>query len=116
MLELEIRDIAVDCIIGDLPHEREKPQRVTVDVALVIDETAAGTDAIEDTVDYVALAERIRETLVVARCRMLERAAKLACDAAASFPHVRRASAAVTKTGAIPGLASATARYSTART
>ena len=38
---LELNGIDVDCIIGDRPDERERTQRLTVDVRLEIDDAAA---------------------------------------------------------------------------
>lgn len=109
MLELEIRGIEVDCIIGELDHERTTPQKITVDARLEISDAAAHTDELGDTVDYVELAEKIRAVLVGAKCKMLERAAYLAASVAKGMRGVKSASASVTKAGAVQGIASATA-------
>lgn len=106
---LRLNGLAADCIIGERPDERDRLQRLTVDVELEIGETAATSDELSDTVDYAALAERIRAALVAAEAKMIERAAALVCDVAAAERGVRRVRAAVTKAGAVPGLASATA-------
>jgi dihydroneopterin aldolase len=84
MMELMLNGIGIDCIIGDLPDERVRLQRLRVDAVLEIPDTAGETDELSDTVDYAALAEDIRAGLVAAECRMIERAAKLA--AASSLP------------------------------
>lgn len=106
-MKLKLNGIEVDCVIGERPDERERIQRIYVDVELDLPSTAAETDDLADTVDYAALANLIREALVAARCRMIERAAKIAYDV---LP-VRTAKVVVTKCGAVPGMASASVAY-----
>ena len=96
-------------MVGDLPRERRRPRRVLVDVAMEVDGAVAASDSLEDTVDYAALAERIRAVLVAAKCRMIERAAYLAAATCLEDPHVASASVRVTKSGAVRGLGSASA-------
>ena len=108
---LELNGIDVDCIIGELPEERVKAQRLIVDVKLDICDKSAASDNLCDTVDYAALTESIRAALVSAECRMIERAAKVVYDLCIADPRVRQASARVTKTGAIPHLVSASAVF-----
>lgn len=109
---LELNGILVECVIGDRPDERTRTQRLEVDVRLEIGDAVANSDALEDTVDYVLLAERIRSALVRSQCRMIERAAKVAWEVCRTFSGVRNATAKVTKAGAVPDLASASATYS----
>lgn len=109
-MKLLLNEIDVDCIIGDLPEERVKTQRLSVDVEMEITDLAGDTDQLADTVDYATLTEEIRLSLVNGRCRMIERAAKLVVQTCLAFGrgkvfHVR---ASVTKTGAIDHLMSAT--------
>ncbi len=106
---LELNDIDVECIIGDLPDERTRLQRLRVDLALTIGDAVATTDDLEDTVDYAALTDRVRVALMAARCRMIERAAKIVLDLCREDARVRHARVKVTKTGSVPHLESATA-------
>ena len=106
-MTLELESLAVDCIIGDLPEERTKAQRLIVDIRLEIDDAAAHSDSLADTVDYAALAARIREALSAAKCRMIERAAKVVGDVCLSEPKVLAAKVRVVKSGAVPHLESA---------
>ncbi len=110
-MTLELESLAVDCIIGDLPEERTKAQRLMVDIRLEIDDAAAHSDSLADTVDYAALAAKVRRTLEAARCRMLERAAYLVATTCAAEPHVNEAVAKVSKRGAVPFLESASATF-----
>ena len=70
---LGLNGIEVDCIIGDRQDERERVQRLVVDVELEVGDVAATSDELADTVDYAVLTERIREALVAAKCRMIRR-------------------------------------------
>ena len=108
-MKLELNGIDVDCIIGERPDERTRLQRLRVDVSLTIDDRAAETDELADTVDYAALTERIRAALVEAKCRMIERAAKVVSDLCLKGAKVAAAKVRVTKSGAIEHLESASA-------
>ena len=108
-MTLRLEGLEVDCVIGERPDERDRVQRLRVDAELEVDGRAAETDDLADAADYAALAERIRSALVSARCKLIERAAKVVRDACLADPHVASAKVSVTKSGAVPGLASATA-------
>lgn len=108
-MKLELNGIDVDCIIGERPDERTRTQRLRVDVVLTIGDRASETDELSDTVDYAALTERIRAALVAAKCRMIERAAKVVCDLCLADAKVSEANVRVTKSGAIEHLESAAA-------
>jgi len=59
---IHIIDLTVSCIIGIKPIEREEKQNVVMNITLECDLSAAGrSDAIEDTVDYRALKNRVVE-------------------------------------------------------
>ena len=108
-MKLELNGIDVDCIIGERPEERTHPQRLRVDAVLTIGDRASETDELSDTVDYAALTERIREALVAAKCRMIERAAKVVLDLCLEDVKVSAAKVRVVKSGAIEHLESAAA-------
>ena len=114
-MTLNLNGLDVDCIIGDRADERTRPQTLRIDATLEIPPAAAQSDALRDTLDYVTLTEDIRRGLVAAKCQMIERAAKISFDvcAAACRPvaGARPLRVTVTKSGAIPGLASASVCY-----
>ena len=112
---LELNGIDVDCIIGERADERNRLQNLRVEVRLDICGDAAESDELSGTVDYAALTESIRFALVEARCKMIERAARVACDVCLANPIVRSATVRVTKFGAIPHLISASAVFSSER-
>lgn len=108
---LKANGIEVECIIGERAEERVRPQRLRVDVELELPGRACETDELADTVDYAALAERIRGALAEAKCRMIERAAKIAHGICREDARVRTARVTVTKSGAVAGLESASVVY-----
>ena len=108
-MKLELNGIDVDCIIGERPDERTRTQRLRVDVVLTIVDAVTETDELADTVDYAALTERIRAALAEAKCRMIERAAKVVVDLCLADTKVSAAKARVVKSGAIEHLESAAA-------
>ena len=108
---LELNGLEVDCIIGELPEERVRNQRLVLDVQLEICDDSAFSDDLADTVDYAALTDSMRAALIAAECRMIERAAKVAHDICIADPKVRSAKVKVTKSGAIKHLASASATF-----
>ena len=108
-MKLELNGIDVDCIIGERPDERTRTQRLRVDVLITIGDTVAETDELADTVDYAALTEEICTARVEAKCKMIERAAKVVCDLCLKDAKVSAAKVRVTKSGAIEHLESASA-------
>lgn len=110
-MKLLLKDIEVECVIGDRPDERNRRQRLLVEVEIEVSGEAASSDCLEDTVDYAALAEKIRAALVAAECRMIERAAKIAYCVCLAERGVRRAVAKVSKSRAAEGIGAAVAVY-----
>lgn len=111
MDQLKLNGIEVECILGDLPEERESEQKILVDVSLDMDlEEASASDRLDDTVDYALLVGNIREALEDARCRLLERAAGVVADVCLADPRVESVTVGVRKFGSVPGLGSAEAR------
>jgi len=102
-MKLRLNNIDVTCVIGERLDERNRLQELRVDVELDIPDTAGETDELTDTVDYSSLTEKIRATLIAAKCKMIEHAAKVVADILPSLP----AKVTVTKCGAIPHLESA---------
>lgn len=114
-MTLKVSGIEVLCIIGERADERTRLQQLRVDAVLTLPSEAADGDRLMDTVDYAALAERVRAALVEAKCQMVEHAAKVAFDACAEacagVPGAAPASVTVVKAGAVQGLESAAVTY-----
>src|SRR5260221_14583184 len=61
---------------GVLPEEQTRPQPFEVDVELTVDLSSAGeSDALDDTVDYSAVAEAVSRVVTSERYFLLERLA-----------------------------------------
>lgn len=110
-MELELEKLEVYCIIGDLPRERLHRQRIELDITLETGDSAAESDDLRDAPDYAALAGKVREALSEAKCRLVERAARIAVETCLEDCHVLSARARVRKPGCIPGLGAACAVY-----
>lgn len=106
MDKLLLENLRVTCIIGDLPRERVTPQELILDLELACDlSLAAQSDRLGDTVNYVAVVERIREALIGAKCQMIERAAEVALEAAfAVDPRISAILITVRKPAALSGV------------
>ena len=73
MDKIYITGIAVDAIVGIWDWERQIPQTVVVDLQMAADiARAAQTDRIEDTLDYKAVAKRVRAVVVESQCQLVE--------------------------------------------
>ncbi len=72
-----INDLRVKAIVGVWAWERVVPQTVHIDLELAADATtAAGTDSIEHTVDYHAVAGRVTDFLEASSFQLIETVAE----------------------------------------
>jgi dihydroneopterin aldolase len=104
---LKLNGLKVDCIIGERDYEREKEQTLSLNIELEVLERACETDELSDTVDYAALAERVRAVLVAAKCKMIERAASLVAAECMKDRGIVKVRVEVVKPGSIDFLDSA---------
>jgi dihydroneopterin aldolase len=106
--QLELCGLEVRCIIGDRPEERVCEQTLSLDVILSMDlSKVVASDALRDTVDYVALGEEIRAALRDAQFKMIEAAAECAARTCLRHAQVQAVSVRVEKAGAVAGLRAA---------
>lgn len=109
---LRVAGLAVRCVIGVLPAERRRPQRLEVDAVAEVDFAAADSrdPGLGHGLDYRDLAACLEESMVAGRHGLLEELAIAAGDAALRrFPAIRRLDLAVRKAGCIPEAAYAEA-------
>ena len=72
----------MECIVGLYEHERERPQRLVVEVTMAVQtEEAANADRLIGTVDYEWVSTQIAFILKLGRFRLLETAALTICRA-----------------------------------
>ena len=68
-----LSDLRVDAVIGVYEWEQRIKQTISIDLELAIDiHKAAQTDAVEDTLDYKAVAKRIISFVEESRCQLIE--------------------------------------------
>lgn len=97
-----IRELELDTVIGVYDWERGVRQRLLADVEMTFDTRSAGaSDALEDALDYSAVAARLRALAADSRFLLLERlAACLADTVLGEFP-VTRVRLRLCKPGAV---------------
>ncbi len=85
---IELRGLRLSAVVGVLPHEREQPQPLELDLDVVVDLAPAGaSDDLADTVDYGALCAEAEKVVAHSTFALLETlaehvaAALLAADA-----------------------------------
>ena len=83
MDRIELRGLRLVGVHGALPEEQSRPQPFEVDIDLEADlAEAARSDAVEDTVDYGALAQAVARVVSVERYSLLERMAERIAEVA----------------------------------
>ncbi len=102
---LFIRDLPVACIIGVHPHERGSRQRLLVSLTLQADfSRAVASDALEDALDYTAMARKIHTLATEGGYHLIETLAERLADALFQDA-VTRLEVEVWKPSALPGTA-----------
>jgi dihydroneopterin aldolase/2-amino-4-hydroxy-6-hydroxymethyldihydropteridine diphosphokinase len=70
---IHITNLRVECIVGVRPQERERAQPLVISASFPADFSAAGdSDALDDTVDYSAVAREIETFVTEGRFGLLE--------------------------------------------
>lgn len=99
---IHLRDLDVKCIVGVLPEERLEPRTVRINLRIECDLARAGrTDRLEDTVDYRAVRDRVREAVRNSSDALIERLAQRAAEAALCVAGVRKVTVCLDKPGAL---------------
>lgn len=95
---VELRGLRVMALCGVLPEERTRRQPFEIDVDVFVDLAAAGeSDALDDTVDYGALCDRIDQLASDEQYSLLERFAFRVADVVLATPKVRAVTVGVRK-------------------
>lgn len=93
-----INGLRVMVLIGVLPHEREAPQPIQIDVDVEVDLSRAGrSDDLHDTVNYGAMCDAIAALARESSDLLLERLAQRVAESALGFDGVEVAHVTVTK-------------------
>lgn len=111
-----IRDLALRCIIGIYPDERREKQDVIINVVLEGDLTvAAGSDQIEDTINYKTIKKEIVKLVEASEFNLIETMAGRILDICLNDPKVQRATVTIDKPGALRFARSVAVELSRAR-
>ena len=112
-----LKSLEVACIVGVYDHERAEPQPVVIDIELDYDfAAAAGSDAVDDAVDYDRVAADVSELIQRRRFALIETMAEE--TAAMLLERVRQARTVrleVRKPRAVPAAACAFVRVERTR-
>lgn len=76
-----LHDLKIECVIGIWDWERKIKQSVIIDLDLGFDiRRAAQTDAIDDTLNYKAVAKRVQQFVGESRFQLVETMAERVAD------------------------------------
>lgn len=79
---IELRGLRTVAVVGVLPEERDRPQPLEIDLDLVVPLDAAGrSDALDDTVDYGEVCDRVVAVAGSLRPQLLEHLAGAVAEA-----------------------------------
>lgn len=93
-----INGLRVMVLIGVLPHEREAPQPIQIDVDVEVDLSRAGqSDDLHDTVNYGAMCDAIAALARASSDQLLERLAQRVAECALGFDGVEATHVTITK-------------------
>lgn len=96
--QIEINGLRVVTIVGALPHEREIPQPLQIDLCLDVDLHDAGTtDELGDTVHYGLVADQVVAVVAESKDILLERLVARIADDVLAFDRVEAVEVVLTK-------------------
>ncbi len=98
-----IRDLALRCIIGIYPEEREKIQDVILNVEMDVDShaAAAATDNIDDAVDYKTITKKLIAFVEDSSYNLIETLAERCAEICLAPVKVKRVIVTIDKPGAL---------------
>ena len=100
---IEIKEIAVDCVIGVSDAERAQKQTILITLELVIDAgKAVSSDAVMDTVDYKAVYTQVIDFVESSSFHLLETLTTQVLDMCMEDSRVQKARVTVEKPARLP--------------
>lgn len=100
-----LEQVIVETTLGVPDWERLKPQKIVIDIEIRCDlSTSCKTDAIDDTIDYGIVVNRIRETLTKNSFKLVEALAEHVCQLVLSEFNADHVKIKVAKPAILPGL------------
>ncbi len=102
MDKIYIRDLALRCIIGIYPEERDKKQDVLINITMDTDFTrAAETDDIEATVDYKDIKQQVVSFVEKSSLNLIETMAERIAEICLKEDRVQQVTVCVDKPSAL---------------
>ena len=101
---IRIEQLVLDCIIGINPWERLTKQRITIDIEINADLSAAGkSDAIEDTINYRAISKAVTSEIEASSYGLVEALAARVAEICLDLENEKAQSVVITvrKPGAV---------------
>ena len=99
---IRIEQLELDCLIGVNPWERLTKQRITIDITMEVDLSAAGrSDSIRDTVDYRVVAKAVAEEVNSSSYKLVEALAARLAEICMTNERVQSVEVTLRKPGAI---------------
>ncbi|MCH7983274.1 MAG: dihydroneopterin aldolase [Chloroflexi bacterium] len=99
---IRIEQLELDCLIGVNPWERLTKQRITIDITMDVDLSAAGrSDSIRDTVDYRVVAKAVAEEVNSSSYKLVEALAARLAEICMTNERVQSVEVTLRKPGAI---------------
>lgn len=99
-----IRDLRIPTLVGIFEWERRIRQEIRLDIEMGFDiRKAAGSDDIKDTLDYKAVAQRVREFVEASEYQLVEALAENIARLVLDEFSVLRVKLTLNKTGAVRG-------------
>ncbi len=98
-----ISKLCIDTVIGVYDWERQVRQQVVLDLEMAADtRCAAASDAVEDALDYAAVASRLEALIGAAEFKLLETMAEAVCELVMAEFEVPWVRLRLSKPGAVP--------------
>ena len=99
---IRIEQLELDCLIGINPWERLAKQRITIDISMDIDLSAAGkSDSIRDTVDYRGVAKAVTAEVTSSSYKLVEALAARLAEICMANDRVQSVEVTLRKPGAV---------------
>jgi FolB domain-containing protein len=99
---VRIERLVLDCVIGINPWERLTKQRITIDIEMNADLSAAGaSDAIEDTINYRTVSKAVTAEIEASSYGLVEALASRVAKICLNDERVQSVEVTVRKPGAV---------------
>lgn len=101
-MEVGFEGLEVQCVIGILPQERTQKQPLIIDLRCQLQESKQPIQHVEDTVNYVALAQLCERRAVEGEYGLLETLAQDLLEEVSALPLVKGVQLTLKKPEALP--------------